>query len=443
MVALILVNGFFVASEFSLVTVRKTRIQQLVREGAPGAGSLADGARNLDSYIAACQFGITISSLALGWIGEPALARLIEPALGTVASHTVAVVVAFAVITTLLTVAGELAPKGVALQYPERCALLCAGPLRLFRAAFRPAVWGLNEAAWLTTRAVGVRRGASETTALGAEELRLLMRASREAGMLDAEREGMLQRVIRFPELRAANVMTPRPKMVAIPATATVADAIEIAREHRHSRYPVYGQDLDDLRGVVYVRDLLFAAPGASAAEIAKEPLLAPEQIDVDDLLRLMRDSRVQLAALVDEHGGTAGIVTIEDLIEEIVGDVTDEFEPDEKRTTSTDRLHDVEIDAAEPVQALAELAGMAVAAGPYATVAGFVLDKLDDMPLTGGVITVDGHKITITGMDGRRISRVAVQRVVATGRDDVADRGELPSRLPHAAPAEDQAAPG
>ena len=453
-IALVLVNGFFVASEFSLVTVRRTRIEQLVKEGVPGSGSLADGVGNLDSYIAACQFGITVSSLALGWIGEPALAHLIEPVLGTVASHTIAVVVAFLVVTTLLTVAGELAPKGIALQYPERCALICAPPLRLFRAAFHPVVWALNEAGWIASRSFGVHRGVSGGEAVNADELRLVVRASRDAGEIDPAREDMLQRAIRFPELRAANVMTPRPKVVGIPATVTVAGALEIAREHLHSRYPVYGDDLDDLQGVLYVRDLLLASPGATVGDIARKPLLAPEQIGVDDLLRLIRDSHVQLAALVDEHGGTAGIVTLEDLIEEIVGDVTDEFETKENVAAPAGHPGRIEIDAAEPVQTLTEAAGVPVGGGPYATVAGFIMDKLHEMPATGRSILVGEYEIVITGMDGRRIAQVEVRsrtddemndtRDIGTGNvadgtdKQVADRAGLPSRLPHQAPDDD-----
>ncbi|MYE31830.1 MAG: DUF21 domain-containing protein, partial [Chloroflexi bacterium] len=206
---LVFLNGFFVAAEFALVTVRQTRVQQLVAEGRPGARNVEDGITHLDSYIAACQLGITIASLALGWIGEPALAGLLEPAIGAIAGHAVAVAVAFAIITALHVIAGELAPKGLALQYPEQTAVVIAGPLRLFRAVFRPVIYVLNESGWVVARLLGVNRDAGQRGHFGPDELRLVVQASAEAGALNEQQQFMLERVIRFADLTVENIMVP------------------------------------------------------------------------------------------------------------------------------------------------------------------------------------------------------------------------------------------
>ena len=411
---LVLLNGFFVSAEFALVTVRRTRVEQLVAAGRPGAGHVEDGVRHLDSYIAACQFGITLASLALGWIGEPALAGLLDPAFGAIGAHAVAVATAFVVLTALHVVAGELAPKGVALQYPERVSLLVAGPLRLFRALFRPVIWLLNESGWAVSAALGVSRSSVESGAhLGSEELRLVVRASREAGALDAQQEFMLQRVIRFSGLTVESVMTPRPEVSAIPAGMPIAEAVAFAREERHSRYPVYRDDLDHVVGVLHARDMLFADEDTPLASLIREPLLAPAQMDLQELLRLMRVRRTQFAVAVDEYGGTDGIVTLEDVLEEIVGELQDEFEaPQEVAVRGPGGV--VRIDAAESVDALAELLGVEAPPGPYKTVAGLLLERLREIPRVGDTVEVAGYRFTIAEMDDLRIAAVDARRASA-----------------------------
>jgi CBS domain containing-hemolysin-like protein len=406
---LVLLNGFFVSAEFALVTVRRTRVQQLVAESRPGAGNVDDAVRHLDSYIAACQLGITIASLALGWVGEPALAGLLDPILGAVGAHTLGVAIAFALITTLHVVAGELAPKGVALQYPEQVAIAVAGPLRLFRAVFRPGIWALNEAGWLIARPLRVDRGATPHGHFGSDELRLVVQASGEAGALDEQQQFMLQRVIRFEGLSVESVMTPRPEVIAITADTTTAEAIAFAKLHRHSRYPVYRDDLDNVIGVLHARDLLFADPDAELPSLLRDPLAVPAQISVQELLRLMRVRRTQIAIVVDEYGGTDGIVTLENVLEEIVGELQDEFEvPEEIAVSRPDGV--VRIDAAESVDVLVELVGVQVEPGPYNTVAGLLLELLGEIPEVGATVDVDGHRFTVVEMDELRIASVEVR---------------------------------
>ena len=408
---LVFLNGFFVAAEFALVTVRQTRVQQLVAEGRPGARNVEDGVANLDSYIAACQLGITIASLALGWIGEPALAGLLEPAIGAVAGHAVAVAVAFAIITALHVVAGELAPKGVALQYPEQTAVVVAGPLRLFRAVFRPAIYALNESGWVVAKLMRVNRDVERRGHLGADELRLVVQASAEAGELNEQQRFMLQRVIRFADLTAADVMIPRTEVIAIDAATSTDDAIAFAKERRHSRYPVYRGDLDDVIGVLHARDLLLAERAAPLVSLLREPLVVPAQIDVQELLRLMRVRRMHFAIVVDEYGGADGIVTLENVLEEIVGELQDEFEaPEEPAVLRPGGI--VRIDAAEGLDVLEELLGLAVEPGPYHTVAGLVLDLLGEIPDVGATADYDGYRFTVVEMDELRIATVEARRI-------------------------------
>ncbi|MYA19172.1 MAG: HlyC/CorC family transporter [Chloroflexi bacterium] len=423
---LVFLNGFFVAAEFALVTVRSTRVQQLLAEGAPGSRNVDDGVRNLDSYIAACQFGITLASLALGWIGEPALAGLLEPVVGPIGGHAVAVAIAFAIITALHVIAGELAPKGVALQYPERVALIIAGPLRLFRALFRPAIWVLNESGWIVSKLLGVSRNVESRAHLGADELRLVVSASREAGELNAEQEFMLQRVFRFSSLSVESVMTPRPEVIAIPAEMPVAEATAFAKQHRHSRYPVFRDDLDNVIGVLHARDLLLVEGDVSLDSLIREPLMVPAQLNVQELLRLMRVRRTQTAIAVDEYGGTDGIVTLENVLEEIVGELQDEFEvPEETSERRPGGI--VRIDAAESADALAELLGVEVESGPYKTVAGLLLEQLREIPQVGDTVDLGGYRFAIVEMDDLRIATVEARRLA----DDAPPEPQAESAAP------------
>ena len=427
---LVLLNGFFVSAEFALVTVRSTRVQQLLAAGTPGARNVDDGIRNLDSYIAACQFGITLASLALGWIGEPALAGLLDPAFGAIGAHAVAVVIAFVLITALHVVAGELAPKGVALQYPERVALLVVGPLRLFRAVFRPAIWLLNESGWAVSALLGVDRSVESDEHLGAEELRLVVRASRDAGELNAQQEFMLQRVIRFSGLSVESVMTPRPEVIAIPADTPVAEATAFAKEHRHSRYPVFRDDLDNVTGVLHARDLLLVEGDASLDELTREPLMVPAQMSVQELLRLMRVRRTQFAIAVDEYGGTDGIVTLENVLEEIVGELQDEFEaPSEIAVRRPGGI--VRIDAAESVDALGELLNIEVEPGPYKTVAGLLLEHFREIPEVGDTADLGGYRFAVVEMDDLRIAAVEARELGADAAPEGAADGSAGTAAP------------
>ena len=417
---LILANGFFVSAEFALVTVRRTRVQQLVSAGRPGAANVDDAVKHLDSYIAACQLGITIASLALGWIGEPTLAAALKGLFGDVA-HPVSIVVAFIVITALHVIAGELAPKGIALQHPEGTALVVTGPLRFFRAVFRPIIWVLNESGWAVLRLLGVRRGVEAANQLGAEELRLVVQASAEAGELDEQDRFLLHRVLRFGRLTVETVMTPRTEVRALSVDTSVPDARTFLKQHRHSRYPVYRDDLDNVIGVLHVRDLVGSVDEPTIEPLLRAPLMVPSQMSVHDLLRQMRDSRTHFAIAVDEYGGSDGIVTLENVLEEIVGELQDEFEePELPPTRGPGGV--IRIDASESIDVLGEQLGIDVPPGPYNTVAGYLIDQTGSIPKVGDTIEIESYVVRIVEMDELRIVAIEAQPLSAVAAREQAN---------------------
>jgi CBS domain containing-hemolysin-like protein len=404
--ALVLANGFFVASEFALVTIRRTRVEQLVEEGRTGARNVADAVQHLDSYIAACQLGITVASLALGWIGEPALSGLLDPLLGNFGAHAAAVAVAFVLITALHVIAGELAPKGIALQYAERTALTIAGPLRLFRAIFRPVIWLLNESGWLVARLVGVSPGVGESRHLGEAELLLAVEDSAQAGALESADQFLIERVLRFGDLTVEQVMVPRTELLALPIETSTADARRFVAESRHSRYPVYRDNIDNVIGVLHVRDLVLAEDHPSIEPLLRQPLLVPALASMNELLTQMRDRRTHFAVAMDEYGGTDGIITLEDVLEEIVGELQDEFEVPspvpEKRPDGV-----VRIGGLDSIDVLSDLLELELDAGANNTVGGYIVEQIGRIPSVGDSVAVDRYRLTVVEMDGLRVATV------------------------------------
>src|SRR5437588_1259573 len=331
--ALVFANGFFVAAEFSIVTVRKTRIDQLVAEGDRRARAVRRAVTDPDPYIAATQLGITMASIGLGWIGEPALASIIQPAfaflpavVAETTAHSIAVALAFAVVTALHIVLGELAPKTIALEHSEATALWVVNPTELFMRVFWPFIRLLNGTGKAVVGLLGLRGPGRHALVHSEEELKMLVTASQEAGVLEEQEEQMLHRVFDFADLTAGQVMIPRTELAGV-AADTPSDALleHFARDGR-SRLPVYRRDLDDLVGILHVTDVLKAvvAPGgrSTAGALAREALTIPETLTADDLLAAMRRRGVREALVIDEYGGTAGLVTFESLMERIVGDL-------------------------------------------------------------------------------------------------------------------------
>jgi CBS domain containing-hemolysin-like protein len=416
LLALVFANGFFVAAEFAIVTVRKTRIDQMIAEGHRGARAVRRAVSDPDSYIAATQLGITMASIGLGWIGEPALASMIQPLFGALpapiaetTTHSLAVAIAFALVTALHIVLGELAPKTIALEKSEATALLVVRPTELFMRLFWPFIRLLNGTGRAVVNLLGLHSRGGHAMVHSEEELKMLVTASQEAGVLEEQEEQMLHRVFGFADLTAGQVMVPRTELVAVAAdTPLDALAARIAATPE-TRLPVYRTDLDDVIGMLHVTDVLralMASEPATAGSIARDVLTVPETLGADDLLAEMRRRRVREALVIDEYGGTAGLVTFETLMERIVGEVPDQTAPGTARIA-------VRPDGSADVDGLALVTdvnaqfGLNIDEDVYTTIGGYVLGRLGRQPRIGDAIDIEGRRMRVEALDGFRVARV------------------------------------
>jgi CBS domain containing-hemolysin-like protein len=413
--ALVFANGFFVAAEFSIVTVRKTRIDQLVAEGNWGARAVRRAVTDPDSYIAATQLGITMASIGLGWIGEPALASMIAPALSAlpsmiseVTAHTISVAFAFAVITALHIVLGELAPKTIALERAEATALWVVKPTELFMKTFWPFIRLLNGTGRAVVRLLGLHSRGGHAMVHSEEELKMLVTASQEAGVLEEDEEQMLHRVFGFADLTAGQVMFPRTELVAIAADLPKERLLQEIVRANYPRLPVYRTDLDNVVGILDISDVVKALVGNrrdfSPASLAREALTVPVTLAADEVLAAMRRRGVREAIVIDEYGGTAGLVTFESLMERIVGHLG-VAGGNEHITVRMDASADV--DGLTLVTDVNVQFGLHIDEDTYTTVGGYVLGRIGRRARVGDTIDVEGRKMRVTSLDGLRVARV------------------------------------
>lgn len=428
-VLLVALNGFFVAGEFALVKVRKTRIDQLVEEGKGAARTVQNQLNHLDNYIAATQLGITLASLALGWIGEPALAHLIEPLFEAVAgsaavelSHTVSFIVSFALITIFHIVLGELVPKSIALQRAEATALIIARPLYIFAQVFKPFIKLMNNIGNGIVGLLGMNAHGEHTTVHSVAELEMLVTESREAGVLDNQEEVMLRRVFDFSEKDAHQVMRPRTQVYGIPVDKDLDAVLDIVTREHYTRFPVYQGTIDNVVGVLHVKDLLDWVHQKSGqaefvlAKILRPILKVPETIPIESLLELMRSRQIHMALLIDEYGGTAGLVTLEDILEEIIGEVRDEFDTDKE-----DNRPELEVleDGSSSVSGLLSLRefeerfGVEFKDPEYETIGGYVFGQIGSSPTLGDKVDIDPYCLQVTELNELRIARLAVKKII------------------------------
>jgi CBS domain containing-hemolysin-like protein len=416
LLALVFANGFFVAAEFSIVTVRKTRLDQLIAEGHRWAGPVRRAVTNPDPYIAATQLGITMASIGLGWIGEPALASMLQPLLGFVpagmaetTAHSVAVTIAFAIVTGLHIVLGELAPKTIALEKAEATAMVVVKPTELFMKMFWPFIQVLNGTGRAVVKLLGLHSRGGHAMVHSEQELMMLVTASQEAGVLEEHEEQMLHRVFGFADLTAGKVMIPRTELVAVPAAAARDQLITLIAGQPHTRLPVYRRDLDDVVGMLHLTDLVRAIAAGrktDAASLAREAVTVPETLRADDLLAEMKRRHVREAIVIDEYGGTAGLVTFESLMERIVGEIPGEAGAGAARiVVRSDGAAD--IDGLVLVSEVNGRFAMHIDEEIYNTVGGFVLGSLGRAPRLGDTIQVDGRRMQVTAVDGLRVARV------------------------------------
>src|SRR5215212_10288431 len=423
-VALVAANAFFVAAEFALVSVRPTRIDQLANSGNRMARSVRRALDSPQRFLSGTQLGITMTSLALGWVGEDTMARLLDsllvtvlpPDVSAVVAHSIAVtIVAFALITYLHITLGELIPKMFALQRAEGTTLLTAQAVMLFTTLFRPFIVLLSRSSELALHALGLRLESDMHGVHSPEEIRFMLMASRKAGVLAEEEEELLSGVFDFGDRRVREVMLPRVDIKALPRDATMVDAIALFMKDGHSRYPVYDGSLDNIVGLLYIKDMLRyqGADGQNltVADMMRPATYVPEAKMVSELFHELRDSRTHMAVVGDEWGGTAGLVTLEDLLEEIVGEIRDEHEPQgepEVRTISPD---EVVVTGSLNLDDLNEQLGTHLENEEIDTVAGLLLSMLGHVPAQGESVEVDGVRLTAERVAGHRIERVRVKR--------------------------------
>jgi CBS domain containing-hemolysin-like protein len=415
-VLLVLVNALFVAAEFSLVASRRTRIEAMIRKGDAKAKLARRAISSLNKMISGTQLGITVASLGLGWLGEPAVATTIRQLadafsfpLGTVALHSVATAVAFLAITFLHIVLGELVPKALALLHPELVAGWLSGPLILFTVATNPFIWLLNASANVVLKLFNERAPSRLERLHSPEELRMLVEQSTRAGALDRDDARLLAGVFDFSEKNSREVMTPRTQMVALHVGSALTAAADRIAAAGRSRYPVYRDSLDDIVGIVHAKDVLAALrrpEGTATLESLLRPAhFVPGSREVEDVLADMKLRKAHMVIVLDEFGGTAGLVTMEDLLEEIVGQIEDEYDRTARPSGSVVATGAPVFVGSTELVDVAERLRLKLESGDYTTLGGYLFGALGRLPKVGDRITVPGGVFEVTAMDGRRVA--------------------------------------
>lgn len=410
-------NAFFVAAEFALLAVDRNRVSQRAEEGSRRAQVTAGVLGRLSHHLSGAQLGITISSLVLGFVAEPTLARLIDPALESVFGDTtvgVSIFLALAIATVAQMVLGELIPKGLAIARPLRASLMLSRPMKIYSMVFGPVIAVLNGAANWTVRRFGIEPKEELSSVRSLGEFEILFQVSAEEGTLDQKATQLLTRSIRFGEKTAADILIPRTDLVAVGCDDTAGDLVEVSRRSGFSRFPVVGDDLDDLRGVVYVKAVhtvpVTERSSTPVRELMVEAVVVPETRNLESLLVDIQRTRSHLVVIVDEYGGTAGIVTLEDLLEEIVGDIADEYDPPETRFTQAAQSGEWVLSGSLHPDEVFDVCGLVIPDGDYETVAGFVLDRLGRIPDgPGESFEHEGWVITVEQLEKLRVSTVRV----------------------------------
>jgi CBS domain containing-hemolysin-like protein len=436
-VLLVLLNAFFVAAEYGLVTARRTRILELQHQGSRRARDVLKIVANPPRFIAAMQLGVTLTSLAIGALGEHALSKVLDPVMATL----LAVILAFFVITFLHVVIGELVPKGIALGHSETTALAVSAPVRAFFTVFGPLIWILQRSTELVLRALGLDAPGGESEVHSEAELRMLVSQSTEHGEIEEQEQEMLYKVFDFADKEASDVMVPRPEVVALSIDLPPEECLEAVMDSPFTRYPVYRGSLDEIVGILHIRDLFLALRDRGMSEVRVEELvrpahLVPETKDLAALLTEFRRTNQHMAIVIDEYGAMEGIVTLEDLLEEIVGEIEDEFDlPDESIERVDD--HTIRIDGTFPIDDFNEQFHTDLPGEDYHTMAGFVFGLLGRAAEPGDTVSHDGMRFEVVEVEGQRIDRIQVvfeQRRDLRERDEAEDEPEAQEADPGAA---------
>ncbi len=417
-------NAFFVASEFALVSVRRTRVQKLADEGSSGALAALRLLDNPTQFISAVQLGVTLASLALGWRGEPTIADILYPVAEAVAggtsaayfAHGAAIVIAFAAITFLHVVLGELVPKMFALERAENFAVIAARPLEIFAKVFSPILWVLNYAGRLVAKALGLSSTLDHTSIYTEDELRQLVTLSQEGGQINKEEETLINKVFEFSETTVKEAMIPRTEIIALSESSTLNEISNTFSESGYSRLPVYRGSLDEIAGVIHSKDLvgyLLRPKSFRLAEILHKPNYVVDTARLEDVLRQMQNEKFHFGFVVDEHGGIEGIITLEDLLEEIVGDISDEHDEEVNEQINPQPDGSYLLDGSLAVRDLNRRLEMTLPISEgYTTIAGFLMSVAGELLEEGETVPFNGHVFKVEKVEKRRIKLVRMVKV-------------------------------
>src|SRR5215204_3906467 len=414
---LVALNGLFVAAEFGLVKIRATQVDRLVNEGRATAHLVKDATRRLDVYLSVCQLGITISSLGLGWIGEPAFAHLLEPLLEPLGVPEGSVhVIAFATITFLHVVFGELAPKSVAIANAEGTSLFVAPFMKFFYYLFLPGIYVFNGTANAVVRLFGVPAASEAEENHSEEELRIIIEHSARRGVLDPDEKDMLEAVFEMEERRAREVMVPRPNVLSLPAGMPLSELFSVTAQGKHTRYPVHEDDSTDrIVGAVHIGDVMRAVEDEgleaqlTARDLVREVLIVPENRAIDEVLKDLQRQKIEMAIIIDEWGSFEGVLTVEDILEEIVGEIRDEFDEEEPTIR---KLSDGSylVDGHAPLTEVNRALGSEFESEDFGTIGGLVFGYLGRAPEVGDEVVLDGYTLCVEEVDGSRVAWLMVR---------------------------------
>ncbi|MEF3301999.1 hemolysin family protein [Paenibacillus sp. GYB003] len=413
---LIALTAFFVATEFAIVKLRASRIDQLVQEGRKNADAVKKVTDNLDGYLSACQLGITITALGLGWLGEPTVEKLLHPVLEPLhlpgeAISFLSFLVAFLLMTYIHVVLGELAPKTVAIHKAERIALITAKPIMFFYKAMYPFIWLLNGSANALVRLFGMKPAKEHEEAASEEELRIILTESYESGKINNTEYGYVSRIFAFDEMLAREIMVPRTDMVCLYLEHNTEENLRIVKEEQYTRFPVAGHDKDEIVGMVNTKQLFLRLgdnPNLELSELILPVMRAPDTIPIKTLLRNMQRERVHMAVLMDEYGGTSGMITIEDILEEIVGEIRDEFDEEERQEIEPIDDRRWIVDGKVSIGHLNDLLGIRIESDGPDTIGGWLYGLNADLK-KGGEWHFRNYTFVVREKDRHRIRKVEI----------------------------------
>ncbi|AWB44790.1 hypothetical protein DCC85_11550 [Paenibacillus sp. CAA11] len=408
---LVLLNGFFVSAEYAMVKIRGGRMETLVEEGRKNALVARRIINHVDGYMSACQLGITLASLGLGWLGQPVVANLLQPLFDWMGWHQglvygVSLAIAFLFIAVLHIVLGELAPKTIAVRKAEQVTLLSAKPMTFFYTLMYPLIWVINGLANALLAMLHIRPATEQDYAHTEEEIRILMKESSESGLIDSAEMKLMDNIFEFADTTAREIMIPRTEMICLYMNNTVQENIDIALEGMRTRYPLADNDKDHIIGFIHIKDMI-RSESIDLRSLLRPIMAVPESISISDLMKRMQRNKTQIAILIDEYGGTSGLVTLEDIMEQIVGEIQDEFDEERPGIEQTGE-NSFSIDGLMLIETINDRFGMEMDSEDYDTIGGWVYSHIEVLPpRVGQTVNFEGYTFIIEETDNKRISRI------------------------------------